>query len=427
MRSADSTNFMNSLLTEVPEKATERNCTVAQRRRYNVLDVQAAKQIAQLWLERVRVERAVESGLPEVDDRYHVWRVPLLNAANRERIGEVVIDAYTSLIAEDKSTSGAVLEARLLGRNGSPGTTRSTGSNGRYKLSTLRNTVAQGDCEEVLHDLPAGSVDLVFTSPPYYNARPEYTDFVTYEEYLLKLRKVIQSVHRVLAEGRFFVINIAPVLVRRASRNESSKRIAVPFDVHRLFIEEGYDFVDDIIWVKPEGAGWATGRGRRFAADRNPLQYKPVPVTEYVLVYRKHTDKLIDWSIRNHPNPELVKASRIPDGYERTNIWKIKPAHDKRHPAVFPVELAERVITYYSFKGDVILDPFAGMGTVGRAAVNLGRRFVLIELNPEYVATIGEEARAWLGKDARHVLTINCPPIEVDDLLLQWIPERSQT
>lgn len=93
------------------------------------------------------------------------------------------------------------------------------------------------------------------------------------------------------------MMNVSPVLIRRANRNQASKRIAVPFDMHRLFIEQGYDFIDDIIWEQPEGAGWATGRGRRFAADRNPLQYKPVPVTEYILVYRKHTDKLIDWNI----------------------------------------------------------------------------------------------------------------------------------
>ena len=86
-----------------------------------------------------------------------------------------------------------------------------------------------------------------------------------------------------------------------------------------------------------EPAG-ATGRGRRFAADRQPLQYKPVPVTEYVLVYRKRTDKLIDWNIRSHPDPEAVAASRIEDGYERTNVWRIKPSHSKQHPAVFPVE-----------------------------------------------------------------------------------------
>ena len=287
-----------------------------------------------------------------------------------------------------------------------------------YPISSLRNVIASGDSEDILQDLPAGSVDLVFTSPPYYNARPEYTDFVTYEEYLLKIRKIVQNIHRVLGEGRFFVMTISPVLIRRTNRSQSSKRIAVPFDMHRIFIEEGYDFVDDIIWEKPEGAGWATGRGRRFAADRNPLQYKAVPVTEYVLVYRKHTEKLIDWNIRAHPDQELVKESRIGDDYEKTNIWRIVPAHDKRHPAIFPVELAEKVITYYSFKNDVILDPFAGIGTVGKAAAKTDRRFVLIEQEHRYIEIMREEVKSWLGKNAKDVLTINCPPIDISDILL---------
>jgi DNA modification methylase len=281
----------------------------------------------------------------------------------------------------------------------------------------MRNTVAQGDSEEVLQTLPAGGVDLVFTSPPYYNARPEYTDYVTYEEYLLKLRKLIQQAHRVLAEGRFFVMNVAPVLVRRASRSEASKRIAVPFDLHRLFIEEGYDFIDDIIWEKPEGAGWVSGRGRRFAADRHPLQYKTVPVTEYVLVYRKRTTKLIDWNIRAHPEQALVEASRIGDDYEHTNVWRIKPTYDKRHPAIFPVELAEKVIRYYSFKNDVVLDPFAGIGTTGKAATRLERRFVLIEQEPKYVEILQEEVKNWLGEAANNVLTLNCPPSNTADRL----------
>jgi DNA modification methylase len=310
------------------------------------------------------------------------------------------------------------LEARLLGRAEIAGVdTEARNHQNTYQLSAMRNTIAAGDSEEMLQDLPAESVDLVFTSPPYYNARPEYTDYITYEEYLLKLRKVIHNVHRVLAEGRFFVINVSPVLIRRSNRNESSKRIAVPFDIHRLFIEEGYDFMDDIIWEKPEGAGWATGRGRRFAADRNPLQYKPVPVTEYILVYRKRTNKLIDWNIRAHPKQELVQASRIDDGYERTNIWRIKPAHDSQHPAIFPVELAEKVISYYSFKEDVVLDPFAGIGTVGEAAVKLGRRFVLIEQNPQYVSIMRSKVKDWLGVSAKSVFTINCAPITTEDRL----------
>ncbi|MCM4594715.1 site-specific DNA-methyltransferase, partial [Escherichia coli] len=78
--------------------------------------------------------------------------------------------------------------------------------------------------------LPDESVNLVFTSPPYYNAKPEYSEYHTYDEYLSLLRSVIKECHRVLSEGRFFVINVSPVLIRRASRNEASKRIAVPFD-----------------------------------------------------------------------------------------------------------------------------------------------------------------------------------------------------
>jgi DNA modification methylase len=396
---------------------TKKKRTVAEQRHYRVLNVRSAKQVARTWLEQIDLERAIEFGLPEVDDRYHIWRVPLLNKGDRTRLGEVVIDAHTSLVVEEKTTAPGVLETRLLGRSENK-TRRKPSSNGLYVLSSLRNTIALGDCEEVLHDLPANSAELVFTSPPYYNARPEYADYITYEEYLLKIRKVIQSAHRVLNEGRFFVMNVAPILIRRANRNESSRRLAVPFDMHRLFIEEGYDFVDDIIWEKPAGAGWATGRGRRFAADRTPLQYKPVPVTEYILVYRKHTSHLIDWNIRAHPRPELVEASRIGDDYERTNIWRITPAHDPRHPAIFPLELAERVITYYSFKGDVVLDPFAGIGTAGKAAVRLGRRFVLIEQDENYVNIMRQEAKSWLGKDAKHILTLNCPPIDVTDTLL---------
>ncbi len=215
------------------------------------------------------------------------------------------------------------------------------------------------------------------------------------------MRQVIRRCHRVLMEGRFFVINAAPVLIRRPSRNRSSRRIAVPFDLHRIFIEEGYEFIDDIIWVKPEGAGWATGRGRRFAADRNPLQYKAVPVTEYVLVYRKKTDLLIDWFIRNHPDREIVKASKIPDGYERTNVWRINPATNSKHPAAFPRELAEKVIRYYSFIGDVVWTPLLGPGTVGQARVELGRRLRAGSENNSRINigfSIREEIGPWEGR-----------------------------
>ena len=233
-----------------------------------------------------------------------------------------------------------------------------------------------------------------------------------------------------LSEGRFFVMNTAPVLLRRASRNESSKRIAVPFDLHGIFTEEGFDFIDDIIWVKPEGAGWATGRGRRFAADRNPLQYKAVPVTEYVLVYRKKTDVLIDWHIRNHPDRQVIAESKIDDDYEHTNIWRIQPVTNSQHPAAFPLELAKKVIQYYSFKGDVVMDPLAGSGTVGAAAAKLGRRFVLFEINPDYIDIIKSSVDAWLGKAAEGILWLNCsapvPPLRLFEPSPVYNPKRSK-
>ncbi|NCR38940.1 MAG: site-specific DNA-methyltransferase [Microcystis aeruginosa W13-11] len=380
---------------------------VSEKRGYLLRTVAEAKEIVLNWLREINLVNVIKLGLPEVDDRYHIWRVPLCNE-QKKNVGEVVIDAYTTEILADRTTRTEIIIARLLKQDESKLENRKKPKK-EYKLSSLRNTIGFGDCGELLEEMPAESVDLIFTSPPYFNARPEYSEFEEYETYLLKLRQIIRKCHRVLSEGRFFVINISPVLLRRASRNQASKRIAVPFDLHRIFIEEGYDFIDDIIWLKPEGAGWATGRGRRFAADRNPLQYKTVPVTEYVLVYRKHTDLLIDWHIRNHPDQEVVKASKIADGYERTNVWKINPVTNSKHPAAFPVELAEKVITYYSFKGDVILDPFAGSGTVGLAAASLDRRFVLFESNFNYIELIRKLITEGNQTDLDSIIWLNCP------------------
>lgn len=296
---------------------------------YRVSTVKEAKSIALDYLKNIELEKVTKFGLPEIDDRFDIWRVPVLSL-DGGKIGEVVIDAITTFIDESKTTTGAILENRLLGRKD---TAKKKADNSAPTISMLANTIRMGDSEVELADMPNGCVDLVFTPPPYFNAKPEYAEYVSYEDYLQKMKRIIHQCARVLNEGRFFVLNVSPVLLRRASRNEASKRIAVPFDFHGLFLEEGFEFVDDIFWVKPEGAGWATGRGRRFAADRNPLQYKPVPVTEYVLVYRKKSDRLIDWLIRKHPDQQAVAESKIEDGYDVTNIWHITPAHNKKQTA----------------------------------------------------------------------------------------------
>lgn len=379
---------------------------VYEQRRYSITNVEMARQLTSTFLSGVdeRLSNA-RLGLPEVDDRYHVWRIPILNQ-KKQRLGEIVIDARTGEIDEKKSSEIPIIIERLHSTLDQNVKTKKKNTPKVITRSDLVNSILQGDSEDNLKLLPDGSIDLVFTSPPYFNARPDYSEYDVYEAYLEKMRRIIREAHRVLSEGRFFVINVSPVLIRRTSRSEASKRIPVPFDLNRVFVEEGYDFIDDIIWVKPEGAGWATGRGRRFAADRTPLQYKAVPVTEYVLVYRKHTDKLIDWNIRHHHNSQAVADSKISDNYEKTNVWKLTPAHSKDHPAIFPAELVERVIKYYSFKDDVVLDPFAGIGTLGAVAYKLQRRFVLSEMDPTYVKKMKSNLSNIMGKDAESIKCI---------------------
>lgn len=169
-------------------------------RKYAVRNVAEAKEISRNWLKEIQLDNTISFGLPEVDDRYHIWRVPLVGRDSKKRLGEIVIDAYSSVILSEQTTTPQVLEARLLGRKNEQA---AKPTNGQAMVSFLRNSVISGDCEHALQDLPAESVDLVFTSPPYFNARPEYEDYLSYDEYLLKMRKVIHQAHRVLAEGRF--------------------------------------------------------------------------------------------------------------------------------------------------------------------------------------------------------------------------------
>lgn len=334
------------------------------------------RRAVETWLEGKIA--GVDPGLPEYDDRIGQWRVALLARHNgREAVGEVRVADGGDVVF---STDLAMAKARCRRRAPVSKARRSQAIN----FPPVPSRIVLGDASDALSGYPPGSVQLVFTSPPYFNAKPEYHESEGYAEYLALLRDVFAKCHDILSEGRFLVVNTSPVLIRRAHRNASSRRLPITFDLHAVLDSIGFEFVDDIVWQKPEGAGWHLGRGRRFAADRQPLQYKAVTVTENVVAYRKRTDKLIDWNLRNHPDQGAVQASLIADGYERTNIWRIHPAHHKAHPAVFPEALAERVIRYYSFVGDMVLDPFSGVGTTGRVAGRLKRRFLMVEKNRAY-------------------------------------------
>ena len=103
--------------------------------------------------------------------------------------------------------------------------------------------------------------------------------------------------------------------------------------------EIGFEFLEDIIWMKPDGS--APNRNGGFYRHRKPIAYKPNIVTEYILVFKKPAPFLIDKVIKNE--------SLVADGYERTNVWQFNPDTSNWHPAPFPEALAERVIKYYSF------------------------------------------------------------------------------
>ena len=244
----------------------------------------------------------------------------------------------------------------------------------------LKNVVLNADTVEAMNLIKEESIHLTFTSPPYYNAR-DYSIYPSYQNYLDFLTKVFKEVHRITKEGRFLIINTSPIIIPRVSRMHSSKRYPIPFDIHPYLMQMGWEFIDDIIWLKPEAS--VKNRIGGFMQHRKPLGYKPNSITEYLMVYRKNTDKLLDWNMRQY-DERTVSESKVVNEYEKTNVWKIDPCFDKVHSAVFPAELCKRVIQYYSYKGDLIFDPFAGSGTVGKTAKKLGRNFLLTEQDKKY-------------------------------------------
>ena len=244
----------------------------------------------------------------------------------------------------------------------------------------MRNVIVKGDVRDVLKYVPDDSIHLTFTSPPYYNAR-DYSIYASYDAYMKFLEEVFSMIYRITKEGRFLIVNTSPVIVPRVSRQHSSKRYPIPFDLHYYLVKMGWEFIDDIIWEKPEYS--VKNRIGGFQQHRKPLAYKPNNITEYVMVYRKKSERLLDWNIHQY-DTQTVEESKVQDGFETTNVWKINPKSDKVHSAIFPIELCRKVIEYYSYKGDLVFDPFAGSGTLGRTAQIIGRNFFMTEKEEKY-------------------------------------------
>jgi DNA modification methylase len=267
----------------------------------------------------------------------------------------------------------------------------------------LKNCIVNGNVLHVLKKVKDESVHLTFTSPPYYNAR-DYSIYDSYKSYLDFLTNTFKEIHRITKDGRFFVLNTSPIIIPRPGRKYSSIRYPIPYDIHHRIIEMGWEYIDDIIWMKPEPS--AKNRVAGFNMHRKPLAYKPNCITETLMVYRKKTNKLIDWIFKQYPT-KTINKSKVKDGYETSNVWKIDPSFDKKHSAIFPLELCDKVISYYSLEGDLIFDPFAGSGSVGVSAIKNKRNFFLTEVNKDYFNLIKEKLKGDLFNNVKLKIGIN--------------------
>jgi len=219
---------------------------------------------------------------------------------------------------------------------------------------------------EKMADLPNSSIHLMVTSPPY-NARKEYDEDLNLEEYLSMLGKVWEETYRALVPGGRACINVANL----------GRKPYLP--LHSFIIEQmlssGFLMRGEVIWDKAASASPSTAWGSWLSASNPVLR----DVHEYILIFSKEGFRRPKGDRENTISKEDFLAWT-------KSVWQFPAVQARQigHPAPFPVELPHRCIQLYSFKDDVVLDPFAGSGSTCLAAQQDGRHFVGYEINPDY-------------------------------------------
>lgn len=218
-----------------------------------------------------------------------------------------------------------------------------------------------------MDDIPDSCLHLMVTSPPY-NIGKEYDEDLNLKEYMALLSDVFFETYRVLVNGGRACVNIANV----------GRKPYIPY--HKFIIDAMYDvgffMRGEVIWDKAAGAGVSTAWGSWMSPSNPTLR----DTHEYILIFSKgklgREGKGRESTITRDEFLEFTKS-----------VWAFSPESAERvgHPAPFPVELPHRCIQLYTFMGEVVLDPFCGVGTTAMAAIKTGRHFVCLDIDPEYV------------------------------------------
>lgn len=233
----------------------------------------------------------------------------------------------------------------------------------------FENKIICGDSEEILKKLPDNCIDLIFTSPPY-NFGLEYEnhkDGTKWEDYFEKLFKIFSECIRVLKYGGRIVVNVQPLY---------SDYIPIHHILSDFFMKKKMIWRDEILWEKNNYNCKYTTWGS-FKSPSSPyMKYS----WEFLEVFSKG-------DIRKAG--DKAQADITKDEFKKWIIakWDIPPERKMNefgHPAMFPEKLAERTLKLFSFRGDIILDPFNGAGTTTKVAKATGRRYLGIDISEEY-------------------------------------------
>lgn len=255
------------------------------------------------------------------------------------------------------------------------------------------------------------SVNLMVTSPPYFNAPFDYKFlYQDYEQYLDILQKVASEVYRVLEEGRVAVLNIDDMLI-------NGEKYPIVADATRIFIDAGFRYRDRIIWKKPEGYLRISRRSGVMLQNPFPMYFYPDNLLESIIIFQKgkFNYKSIEGDIREQSKiniREFQENKWFMTLWEMTNV--LPSAVLEKDIAAFPEELPYRIIKLFSYVGETVLDPFLGSGTTMKVARQLKRNCIGFEILKDLEPVIlhktgfGAEQDIFSNNDKMEIITRDC-------------------